>query len=449
MSVRARLLRPRTGSVATENRALLLALVALTVGLAVSFAVFAGGSVPLFGGESAGVVAAAASGVSGAAAFCTGYLRSSRPSRAGGRADGRADGRAGRWRRPFDAVVLTVTAAGIVMLLTGSVFAVFDLAFRELRLDALMAAVLVGLSAAASAYALTLVSAEVTSVAIANLLALFLVSGSLASMLSANDPHWWHLNFSALGVGGGFSAYAFNITLVFAGLAMTTLTHHVIGDLRTRASGGELRRLEALRTWLVAVAALLVALGWVTVEVAKTLHTVIASVMTVLFAGLVVATPFLVPRLPRTFLVTSSLFVGAFALVVLLMWPVGYFNLTAVEFLGFSLLLTWLFLFVRTVAARLQDDRADDGTPLGADGRAGAPAQVAGQEALQRPVQLDVAVLVDEPVALGLVQEVLDLGAAGAQRVDDPVGVVARDPDVVRALDQQHRRGDVVDPADG
>ncbi|MFI6426728.1 hypothetical protein [Promicromonospora sp. NPDC050880] len=353
MSVRERLLRPAPGSVATENRALLLALVALAVSLVAGVVVFGGEAVPLFGGGSVGMVAAVASGASGAVAFCTGYVRSARVPRVGMTI--------GRWGRAFDVFVLTVTAAGIVVLLTGSAFAVFDLAFRELRLDAVMAAVLVGVSAAVAAYVLTLVAAALTSVAIANLLALFLVSGALASMLSANDKHWWQVNFSALGVGGGFSAYAFNMTLVFAGLAMTTLSHYVIGDLRTGAAAGELRRLEVLRAWLVGVAVLLVALGWVTVEIAKVLHTVIASVMTVLFAGLIVATPFLVPRLPRTFLVTSSFFVGAFAFVVLLMWPVGYFNLTAVEFVGFSLLLTWLFLFVRTVAARLQDDRAVDG----------------------------------------------------------------------------------------
>ena len=360
MSLRERRLRPARGSVATENHALLSALVALAVSLVAGIVVFAGDTAPLFGGVSAGLVAAVASGVSGAAAFCTGYVRSSRAPRLGSGAGSGVGRQAGGWRRGFDAVVLTVTAAGIVVLLTASAFAVFDLAFRELRLDALMAAVLVGLSAAVAAYVLTLVSVEVTSIAIANLLALFLVSGALASMLSANDPHWWQVNFSALGVGGGFSAYAFNITLIFAGLAMTTLTHYVIGDLRTWATAPELRRLEVLRTWLIGVAVLLVGLGWVTVEVAKALHTVIASVMTVLFAGLIVATPYLVPRLPRTFLVTSSLFVSVFALVVLLMWPVGYFNLTAVEFLGFFLLLTWLFLFVRTVAACLQDALADD-----------------------------------------------------------------------------------------
>jgi hypothetical protein len=347
VSARERLLRPTLGSVATENRALLFALVALVVSAGAGIVVFAGEPVVLFGGRSVGVTAAVAAGVCGAVAFSTGYLRSpSTPP-------------AGRWRRAFDAVVLTVSAAGIVVLLTGSVFAVFDLAFRELRLDALMAAVLVGLAAGVSAYVLTLVSLEVTSVAIANLLALLLVSGALASMLSANDPYWWHLNFSALGVGGGFSAYAFNITLVFSGLVMTTLTHYVISDLRAWAMPREHRRLEVLRAWLVLLGVLLVALGVVTVGYAEAVHTAIASTMTVLFAGLIVATPYLVPRLPRSFVVTCTVFVGTFAVVVLLMWPVGYFNVTAVEFLGFSLLLAWLFMFVRTVAASLRDERAD------------------------------------------------------------------------------------------
>ncbi|MDQ7991075.1 MAG: hypothetical protein REI45_00170 [Propionicimonas sp.] len=342
-------LRGSGRSVATEGRALVFALGALTLAFVASLIDFSGTKVPLSGAGSVGVVGATAAGLFGVIAFAWGFLRANRTAR-------RRRGRV--WRTALDVFALTVIAAGIVTLLAATVFAVVALAFQDFLLDPPVAAVLVGVTAALASYILTIVSAEVTALAIANLLALFLISGGMASMLSASDPLWWQRNFSALGGGNGFSSYAFNVTIVFAGLAIVTLTHYLTSGLLEDAAAGERRRIIVLRLWLVVVGLLLSGVGIVTVEEAGVAHTVIATSMAVVFGALIIATPLLLPRLPRSFRLTSAVFVAAFAFVVLLMWPIGYFNLTAVELIGSVVLLTWLFVFVRTVVAMLEDERS-------------------------------------------------------------------------------------------
>ncbi|MBE8146592.1 hypothetical protein IOD13_10825 [Brevibacterium casei] len=79
--------------------------------------------------------------------------------------------------------------------------------------------------------------------------------------------------------------------------------------------------------------------------------------MSVAFAGLIAASRWLVPWSPRSFAFVFVIVPGAFGFVALLMWPIGYFNLTAMELLSSILLLTWLLLFVRAIAATADDDQ--------------------------------------------------------------------------------------------
>lgn len=334
----------RTAS-AAENHALVLSASAFLVCVMAGSVVFAGQRTPLMGLPSVGLTASPAAGCCGAIAFASTAIRNTLRT---------ARTRDGRWRRSVDASILALTGGAIVMLLTLSLFAVFDLAFQGLRLDALPSSLLVAISAAAAAYALTLIAAEVTSLAITNLLMLSLLSGGLASMLSASDPGWWQRNFSALGAGGGFSGYAFNVTLILAGLVLAVLSGHLVEDLRTVARTPR-RRLALLRGWFVAIGILLIGVGCVSVETNKVVHTLLASSMTLLFLALVVAIRFLAPGLPRSFLAASTVLVSCFGLAILLMWPARYFNLTAVELIGCVLLLAWLLVLVRTIAAQRRD----------------------------------------------------------------------------------------------
>ena len=310
-----------------------------------------------------GVTAAAVAGAAAIAAFATGYLRSvlaapDRPRTSGA-----------KWSAVLSTVALTAAVSMVVVLLSGTVFAVLQLAFREITLDAVTASLVVAIVAGIAAHRVTEVASRMTTRAISTLLAMFLVSGGLASMLSAHDPRWWQRNFSALGGGSGFSSYTFNITLLFSGLMVVTLSQYLTREIQQHADADAdadaLRRLRVLRGWLVAVGVLLAGVGLVPVDEAEVLHTVIATTMSFVFAALVIACPFLVPWLPRSFRIASWVVVAGFGFVAILMWPVGYFNLTAVELLGSVLLLAWLVLFVRAVTAAVDDQS----TRLGRDDR--------------------------------------------------------------------------------
>ncbi|TQL85547.1 hypothetical protein FB560_1165 [Microbacterium saperdae] len=339
------------GAVAAESRALAFAFVALVVGIVVGAFVFAGEPAALSGARSVGVTAAFLAGVSAGVAFATNYLRLVRSTRPRPLSIGV------RWRIGVDTVALTVSAVIVVSLLTGTVFAVLQLAFRDFALDPPAAAVVTGAVAAVAAYLLTGAASQLTTRAIANLLAMLLVSGGLASMLSARNTTWWQHNFSALGSGDGFSPYTFNITLVFAGLVIITLTHHLTHDIQQLSAPDATSRIRVLRAWLITVGALFAGVGMVSVDEAEPLHIVIATTMSVAFAGLIATSTWLVPWLPRSFTFVSVIVLAAFGVVALLMWPIGYFNLTAMELLSSILLLTWLLLFVRAIAATADDDQ--------------------------------------------------------------------------------------------
>src|SRR5918997_6849698 len=68
------------------------------------------------------------------------------------------------------------------------------------------------------------------------------------------------------------------------------------------------------------------------------------------------------------------------------------------------------------------------------------PAQVLREEALGRAVQVDLVLRVHEAVSLVLLDHVLDLDPAGAERFDDVVGLGLHDAHVVRSLGHHQRR---------
>ena len=45
-------------------------------------------------------------------------------------------------------------------------------------------------------------------------------------MLTASDPQWWKNNLSALGMTDDISSLAFNLTLIVAGIIVTTLARY-------------------------------------------------------------------------------------------------------------------------------------------------------------------------------------------------------------------------------
>lgn len=188
---------------------------------------------------------------------------------------------------------------------------------------------------------------------LATILAVFLVLGILASMLTASDPQWWKDNLSALGMTDDLSARTFNLTLIVAGVLVTTLARYATKDMRTEYPGGA----AAVRTCLIIIGMFLACVGVFPVDQHFALHTGVASGMAATFAILVIALHWWLPDVTRTFLVLGYVFLIS-VVVLAVMFAVGYYTLTAVELIVGVMIFSWLILFIRAADAMTKDAAA-------------------------------------------------------------------------------------------
>ena len=185
------------------------------------------------------------------------------------------------------------------------------------------AAILVGVTGAISAYIAYLSAVTMNAYRLAALLAVFLVTGVLTSMLTAEDPQWWQENLSALGMSSDVSGVAFNVTLIVAGVVVTTLAGYSTRTLESTASTASARRrVRQLEVGIILIGILLACVGLLPVDEQFWLHTAAASGMVVVFGTLIVRMRSLVPSIPATFNVLGLVFLAVIAFAVLMYFPV-------------------------------------------------------------------------------------------------------------------------------
>ncbi|WP_161972384.1 DUF998 domain-containing protein [Glaciihabitans arcticus] len=356
---------PRAGNRNIESYALIAGAGGAVVGYVSGFIAFSGQLTGLGGSGSISGLAAAVSAIVGAIAFVLGYIRQS--------ADEIRWRRRSLYRRVIDVLGLTLTGVGVAVLMIGSIFQVLQLAFRDLVLNSLTSSTLVAVTAGVTAYALFLIASQISTKTLASLLALFLVAGVFASMLTADDATWWQRNFSALGMGGNGSAQAFNLTIIVAGFAMITLADYLTMDLRSRPGprGMRLRGVSVIRILLIIIGIALTGVGLVPVDVSVLAHNTFSSTALVGFAVLLVLVPTLLKGLPKGFVITTFVVIGVIVVGGVL-FLIGYYNLTALELVAVLVIFAWLILFARNAT--------------GGQGDAWAPEPAAAQRVQRRRI---------------------------------------------------------------
>lgn len=268
---------------------------------------------------------------------------------------------AGRWLmrpRGTKATVLEVldTAAlalahGIIALLSWTLLAVIlERGFIGADVFPLPLLILAGAAAAVTAYVVFYSATHMDLQLLALVLAVFLVEGVLASMLTASDPQWWKDNLSALGMNDDISSMAFNLTLIVAGFIVTTLARYATHGVPTPNPRG----IRNVRITLIVVGVFLACVGIFHVDDFFAIHTGVASGMVVAYAVLVVRLPVWIPGMPRAFVLLGWLFI-AVVLVLAIYFAVGLYTLTAVELVAGILVFTWIILFIRNASALQQD----------------------------------------------------------------------------------------------
>lgn len=360
-SIRRVLRHPAENAESLESIALLAGAAAFAVGLAVAWIFFWGRNVPIAGPDSLGQFVAIGGAVVAIVAFVLGRVVLRRP--APSLHDHVDDGLEVRGARLhwFDIVALALAHAVIVLLGWIGLADLLERSFIGAVVFTFPAAVLSAVAFAVTAYAVFLSSARLTPMLLSLVLAVFLVVGALASMLSSSDPQWWQKNLSALGITNDVSSLAFNLTLIVAGAIVTIIARYGTANLPT-STPLDLRHRNLVRASLALIGVLLACVGIFPVSEFFLLHNTVATGMAVVYAVVVFALPRWVPSMPKVFVILGYVYVAVTVLLGIF-FATGYYNLTAVELVAGVLIFSWIILFLRNAGVIRAEVPADSDRP--------------------------------------------------------------------------------------
>ncbi|UPL19614.1 hypothetical protein KV397_15295 [Microbacterium aurugineum] len=299
---------------------------------------------PLTGTEALAMPAAVIAGVIAAAAFLTSTLMHRRGETAP----------MPRWQAvvsDLSSIALTVAFGAVTMmgvLLTAEVLAA---GLQGLQLAAIGGGLLTGVASAVGGRFAFGAGVDLRTVDLAALLFGFLVIGTLFAMVTAADPRWWEENFSQLGSG----SWAFNGTLLVAGLLVATVGSYIGRDLHRLLGDAALPRLAVVVGAWAATGVALAAVGLLPLHRVPLPHDIAAFATLVLFAVAAATTVASIPGLPRALLITS-IGVSLLLAVAIVLWiPFGLYSTTAVEAIVVGLGLLWMATLVRVLAILTPD----------------------------------------------------------------------------------------------
>ncbi len=336
----------RVSATAIEGQALVVGAGFLVLCFLVAFPSFWGRELAISGVGSLGMFAAYGGAATAVIAFTLGRL-TVRPDTSDPSVlrDGfSVPGDRLRW---YDLAAIAFAHAAIAYLGWIGVAELLERSFTDAPVFAFPGAVLAAVAFALTAYVAFLSAVALTPTVLSLVLAVFLVVGAFAAMLASSDVHWWRDNLSALGMSSNSANLAFNITLIIAGIMVTTISRYATAGLPV-AEPNERRGRSIVRTGLILMGIFLACVGIFPVDEFFLVHNTVATGMVVVFAVVVIGLPWFVPAVPRIFVG----FGWAYVLVIVLLaafFAVGYYNLTAVELIAAVLIFSWIIVFLRTV----------------------------------------------------------------------------------------------------
>lgn len=355
--------RPAATAESVESVALLLGAAAFVVGAVIAALVHWGENLPIAGPGSLGQFVAIGSAVTAIVAFVAGRFVTRAPNPKLQQQVSHTLEIPGAGLHWFDIAALALAHSAIALLGWIGIADLLEQSFIGAVVFPLPAAVLAGVGLAVTAYAVFLSSVRLTPMLLSLVLAVFLVVGALAAMLSSSDPDWWKENLSALGITNDISSFAFNLTLIIAGAIVTIIARYATASLPA-ATPTEVKRRNLVRIGLIVIGVFLACVGIFPVSEFFLLHNTVATGMAVAFAGIVIGMPWLLPSMPRVFVILGYVYVGV--IVVLgIFFAVDYYNLTAVELVAGVLIFSWIIVFLRNAGAVHDQTREVAETDLG------------------------------------------------------------------------------------
>jgi hypothetical protein len=343
--------RTLTGPVARESHAIWAAISSGAAGAGVGVVVFLGHRAPLSGDWSVGTAAAILAALCAGLACLVGLAQSTRTTH--------------QWMTQrhwgwmvADAVGLVVVHAAIAVMACLALFRLFQEAFTGLTVDGVASTVMLVIVCSVVGYLGFNSSARISTRSLSSLLAAFMASGMIVSMLLAENPFWWHAFFSELGTGqaGVLSFWTFNTTLTVSGLVLTTLSSFITQDLftwaRVRARQGVRKaRIGVLRWGLFVIGLCMMGAGVVPINVSDPVHSTFIRILGVVFILLLASIQLWLPGFPAAVYVGTYLMLCLGIMAALLWFPLRYYNLTGFELAMGGVVYAWLVVFIRNLDA--------------------------------------------------------------------------------------------------
>jgi hypothetical protein len=256
-----------------------------------------------------------------------------------------------RWQvvvSSLSAVALTIAFAGVTALGVLLTTEVLGAGLQGLELSAVGGGLVTGVASAVGGRLTFEAGIGLRTADLANLLFGYLIIGTLFAMITAADPRWWERNFSQLGIGAG--AWAFNGTLVVAGILIATVGSYIGRDLHRISGDAALGRIAWVVALWAAAGVALAAVGLFPLERIILVHNVAAFSTLALFVAAGILTTTVLPGPPRALLLTTAGVALLIIVAVVLAFGLRLFSVTALEAIVIGLALLWLTTLVRVLA---------------------------------------------------------------------------------------------------
>lgn len=339
---------PDTAPSVFETTALIVGTAFLLIGFAIAFPVFFGNELSISGTGSIGAAAAYGGAITAVLSFALGrfLMRPVTDSPDVPRDGFAVPGDRLRW---YDLAAISFAHAAVAYLGWTGIAKLLELSFVGAPVFAFPGAILVAVAVALTAYVCFLSAAALTPMSLSLVLAVFLVVGAFAAMLASSDPNWWRDNLSALGMSTNNGSIAFNVTLIIAGIMVTTISRYATAGLPIDDEHDRRGR-AIVRAGLILLGLFLACVGIFPVDEFFIVHNTVATGMAVVYAVVVVGLPWFLRGVSRVFVVFGWAYVVVIAVLAVL-FAVGYYNLTAVELIAAILIFSWIIVFLRTAGS--------------------------------------------------------------------------------------------------
>ncbi|MDT0156017.1 DUF998 domain-containing protein [Microbacterium sp. ARD32] len=328
-----------------QRRMLWATAVCFVVGLLAGTAVLWGAARPFSGDGSVIIPVALVAGLIAAIAF----VISTRMHRAGETAP------MPLWQAvvsDVSAVAVTAALAGVTglgVLLAGEVLAT---GLQGLELPAVGGGLLTAVASALGGRTAFRTGIRLSTRDVAALLFAFLIIGTLFAMLTATDAAWWERSFSQLGIGSG--GWAFNGTVIIAGLLIATAGAYLGRDLHRMLGDAALRGIAAVVIAWAGAGIALAAVGLLPLDRMPLPHAIAAfATLALLLAAAVMATVLMGElRMLRVLTVVLVVLIG---IAVVLAFGLRVLSVTVLEAVVVGLVLLWLTTLVQLLGILAPD----------------------------------------------------------------------------------------------